>query len=150
MKQEISKSSQKGLVIYADDDTDDLFLVSEGFFAYAPNIDLITVRDGLELFECLSVLEAQGKTPCLIVLDINMPRLDGKSTLRRLRQSERYDDVPVVLFSTSSANGDKSFAHAHNAGFITKPRVFTDMSPIIEQFFKQCTDEVHRHAKLIQ
>jgi CheY-like chemotaxis protein len=80
------KSTQKGLVIYVDDDPDDLYLVSKGFFKYAPSIDLITVKHGLELLDCLKTLEPTNVMPCLIIIDINMPGMDGKTTLKELRK----------------------------------------------------------------
>jgi CheY-like chemotaxis protein len=141
-------NSQKGLVIYADDDPDDLFLVSEGLLAYAPNIDLIMVRDGFELLSCLNTLKHRGSFPCLIILDINMPRMDGKSALRHLRSMKEYAETPIVLFSTSTAPSDEAFAFQYNAGFVPKPGSFTDLNPIIEAFFSQCSEEVHRLARM--
>lgn len=141
---ETMKSTQKGLVIYADDDPDDLYLVSEGFFKYAPNIDLITVKHGRELLDCLSTLESTNVMPCLIILDINMPGMDGKTALSELRKIEKYENTPVVLFSTSTSESDTVFAEVYNAGFVTKPRRFTDLNPIIERFFNQCSDEVRK------
>jgi CheY-like chemotaxis protein len=139
-----NKSLKKGLVIYADDDPDDLFLVSEGFLEHAPQVDLITVRDGAELFDCLQTLEATHQTPCLLILDINMPRITGKEVLRQLRQMPRYEDLPVVLFTTSSSPQDIDFAESYNAGFMTKPGNFTDIAAIIEQFFHQCSEEIRK------
>jgi CheY-like chemotaxis protein len=138
----------KGLVIYADDDPDDLFLVSEAFLEHAPLIDLITVRDGVELFECLANLEERRISPCLIILDVNMPRMDGKAALKRLRTHPRYEGLPVVLFTTSCSNTDKSFAQHFNAGFVTKPLATFHFRPIIEAFFTQCSDQVKKRYGL--
>lgn len=144
-----NKSLKKGLVIYADDDADDLFLVSEGFLEYAPQIDLITVRDGAELLDCLQTLAATHQTPCLLILDINMPRITGKEALKKLRQMPRYEDLPVVLFTTSSSQQDMDFAENYNAGFITKPENFNDIAAIIEQFFHQCSEEMRKQLDLV-
>lgn len=143
-----AKSQKKGLVIYADDDTDDLFLVSEGFLEYAPQIDLITVRDGTELFDCLQTLETNHQMPCLLILDINMPRMSGKEVLRQLRQMPRYEDLSVVLFTTSSSSQDMYFAESYNSGFIIKPENFNDIAAIIEQFFHQCSEEMRKQLDL--
>jgi hypothetical protein len=50
----------------------------------------------------------------------------------------------VVLFTTSGAQSDMVFAEVYDAGFVTKPRQFADLGPIIERFFKQCSEEVRK------
>jgi CheY-like chemotaxis protein len=71
-----------------------------------------------------------------------MPVINGKETLLRLREIEHFQDVPVVLFTTSSQPMDKSFAKKYNAGFITKPIDVKQMEVIADQFIEHCSEEV--------
>lgn len=102
----------KSLVLYADDDQDDIELVKDAFDSYSRNIEIITFGNGEELLRYVKQLDPLEPSPCLIILDINMPRLDGKRTLSLLRSDQQFADVPIVLFSTSTLPSEISFAKA--------------------------------------
>jgi CheY-like chemotaxis protein len=140
-------SQTKNVVIYADDDPDDLEFVKDSFARYSPYVEVVTARDGVEALSILSELSPMEPTPCLIILDINMPRLNGKETLLDIRKMKRYESVPVVLFTTSSLPADKNFASKHNIGFITKPLNSSQMELITDQFIEHCTDEVKKNIR---
>ena len=129
----------KSLVLYADDDDDDREFVAEAFQHYEEHIELITFTDGVDM---LSYINKQPQPhPCLVILDINMPKVDGKDTLRLLRQKPGYENIPVVVFTTSSLPADTYFAKHYKAGFITKPLNVRQMSSIVDQFLDYCTEE---------
>ena len=132
----------KNLVVYADDDTDDLELVQDAFAQYSNNVDVKTFIDGGRTLSYLQTLAEQDVTPCLIILDVNMPVISGKEVLVRLREMDRFESVPVVLFTTSSLSADKSFASKYNAGFITKPIDVKQMEVITDEFINHCAEEI--------
>jgi CheY-like chemotaxis protein len=134
-------------VLYADDDPDDLDLVKDAFTLYAQDVEVLTFENGSEAITYLLRLEANAPTPCLIILDINMPILNGKETLVHIRAIERFASVPVVLFTTSSQPHDREFARQHNAGFITKPVEFRQMELIADQFVDHCSEEAQKHIR---
>jgi len=134
----------KSLVLYADDDQDDLELIGDAFSRYVKNVELLTFSDGAELLSYLQHIDSFQPAPCLVILDINMPRLDGKQTLKLLRNMEGYADVPAVLFSTSTMPSDAAFARNLNAGFVTKPLLFEQVHQIVDQIIEHCTDEVKK------
>jgi CheY-like chemotaxis protein len=134
----------KSLVLYADDDPEDIELVSEAFYAYSQNVELMTFRDGIELLNFIETIDPFHAAPCLFILDINMPRLNGKETLRRLRRIESFAEVPAVLFSTSSLPADAAFAKNFNAGFVTKPLHTKQVHMIIDEIVEHCSDEVKK------
>src|SRR5688500_2314997 len=101
--------SHKHSILYAEDDPDDLFIVQQAFQVYDDAIDVIQAENGLQALGYLAKLDGKA-LPCLIILDINMPVMDGRETLIRLKNDEAYKDIPVVLFTTSSSNLDKDFA----------------------------------------
>ena len=135
-------TTPKNIVLYADDDADDLELVQEAFARYSTNVEVVSFIDGPGALSYLQNLSQFDAAPCLIILDINMPVLNGKDVLLRLRQMDRFDSVPVVLFTTSSQPQDKIFAEKHNAGFVTKPLDVNQMKIITNQFIDYCTEEI--------
>jgi CheY-like chemotaxis protein len=134
----------KNVVLYADDDPDDLTLVKEAFEQYANNVEVVTASDGGQALSYLKKIAGSEQFPCLIILDVNMPVVDGKEVLVKLRNLDHYQDVPVVLFTTSSSQIDKNFAARYNAGFITKPLNMKQMEFITDQFIEHCSDEIKK------
>ena len=139
-----STSNKKHIVLYVDDDEDDLQLIDEGFSKFSSVIQLETATDGVEAIDSLTKMAGCGTTPCLIVLDINMPRLDGRETLVRIKQMEAFENVPVILFSTSERPLDIAFAQQHNAAYITKPAEFSQLETIIEQLVDHCSNDIKK------
>ncbi len=137
-----NSTRDKNIVLYADDDIDDLQLIEEAFSKYYNTIELKTATDGIEAISSLRQMADSGIKPCLIILDINMPRLDGRETLIRIKQMHELKSVPVILFSTSSQHVDEMFANKYNAAFITKPSDFTQLENIINSFIDHCIDDI--------
>lgn len=131
-------------ILYAEDDPDDVFMIQQAFETHDPTTQLIHATNGLQALELLSQLRVSNNLPCLIILDINMPVMDGKETLMRLKQTEEYKNIPVVLFTTSSSDGDKAFAQKWDAAFITKPLVYAKLEELANNFIHLCSDEVAR------
>lgn len=137
-------TSPKNIILYADDDLDDLQLVEDSFSSFATNVEVITVTDGCMALNYLNRLKPLEPKPCLIILDINMPRVNGKEVLQEIRRSNEFKEVPVVLFTTSSLEQDKEFALRYNAGLITKPLDVRQMEIITMQFIDHCTDDIQK------
>ena len=134
----------KSIVLYADDDGEDIELVQDAFSKYSSNVEMITASDGLEALAYLKNLSEVDPVPCLIILDINMPKMDGKEVLKRIREMDRFVNIPVVLFTTSALPLEKKFAEVYNAGFITKPIDQRQMEMIIKTFINHCTDDIKK------
>ena len=127
---------RKKLIIYAEDDADDRFIFENSFLPYASEVSLKLFNDGLELVSFLKT--STEEKPCLIVLDINMPLLDGKDALRILRGLPDYSRSPVVLLTTSSSPVDRYFAQHFQAGFVTKPMDENEMQKITLDLLSLC------------
>jgi CheY-like chemotaxis protein len=87
-------------VILVEDDADDrdLFIT---FFEHRKDIHLLPpVANGLELVDYLKQITSDDDLPQLIVLDQNMPKMNGKQTLSFLKSNERYAKIPAVVYST--------------------------------------------------
>lgn len=140
-------TTTKNIVLYVDDDDDDLALVKESFARYTVNVEVVTFREGMEALNYLRRLSEGDASPCLIIIDINMPRMNGKEFLTEIRKMERFKSTPAVLFTTSSMPDDKAFAAKHDAGFITKPLDLEQMEMITGLFVDQCTDEIKKNIR---
>ncbi|GAC1417122.1 MAG: response regulator [Flavisolibacter sp.] len=142
-------------ILYVDDDYDDLFLISEAFSNYTEKLNVVHACNGQEGLGVLKTMMDVQKLPCLIIMDINMPILDGKETLKIIRTSEKIEKIPVVLFSTSKNELDIQFAKQWDAHFISKPDKFLQMENLVQEFVQYCEFEVEgegkiSHSELIQ
>ncbi|MBC3788762.1 response regulator [Spirosoma utsteinense] len=106
-------------VFVADDDDDDRFLMKIAFDKCCPEAKIEFAVDGLDL---LSALEQSPSHACLIILDLNMPRLNGFDSLKILRASKTYQSTPIIVFSTSSSERDIQKAQRMGANeYLVKP-----------------------------
>ena len=99
---------------------------------------IIEAFDGVHALELLHQMEAENDLPCLIVLDINMPRMDGKQTLVALQNNALFSSLPIVLFSTSSSKLDRTFSEAKNVELLTKPLEYTELRRIANRLLSYC------------
>ncbi|HEU4471486.1 MAG TPA: response regulator [Flavisolibacter sp.] len=136
----MSKEPHRHTILYAEDDIDDLFLVQQAFEQYGGSVVLVHASNGFEVLKELQRLINGKTTPCLIILDINMPGMDGKEALIRLKQSDKFRNIPVTLFTTSSSDADRAFANKWGAGFITKPLVFSELEELARSFLRLCNE----------
>lgn len=138
--------SPKSIVLYADDDQDDIELVKDAF-SHFPDVEVVAFADGEALLSYAKHLASSGVSPCLIILDINMPRMNGKETLKMLRNEDAYEDIPIILFTTSTLPSEAAFAKSFNAGFVTKPLRADQITLIADTFIEHCSDEIKRKLK---
>jgi len=109
-------------ILLVDDDEDDQDIFMEAAAIVIPGIKCLIARDG---GNGLSQLETLPELPDYIFLDVNMPGMDGREFLKRIKGHPRYKSIPVVIYSTSnhkSELGDYFKMGASN--FITKPSEF--------------------------
>lgn len=133
-------------ILYAEDDADDLYMIRQAFAQYDGNTHLLHAANGFEALEFLKKACLNNALPCLIVLDINMPGMDGREALIRIKQSDDFKFLPVVLFTTSSSDLDKAFAKKWGAEFITKPLVFSELEQLAKRFLSLCSSAVTEKA----
>ncbi|HEY5219970.1 MAG TPA: response regulator [Gemmatimonadaceae bacterium] len=122
------------MILIADDDEDDRLLIKQALEESHLSNDVRYVEDGEELMD---YLHRQGKyagetgkapRPGLILLDLNMPKKDGRECLREIKADEELCDIPIVVLSTSREEEDitRSYKLGVNS-FITKPVTFTGL-----------------------
>lgn len=94
-------------ILIAEDDADDQFLLDTAFRENRLGVKLSFVQDGIQVLEYLESINQEQTLPDLILLDVNMPLMGGPETLRRLKKSNRFKQIPVIIHSTSQNEIDK-------------------------------------------
>lgn len=138
------ENATKHIILYAEDDRDDLDLVKDAFSRFNSEIELLHGFDGREALQLLHKLVANNTPPCLIILDINMPGMDGRQALIQIKQSEKTRNIPVVMFTTSNSRLDKDFAVKWGADFITKPLRFSEVVNLADDFIRRCSINISK------
>jgi CheY-like chemotaxis protein len=121
-------------IIVADDDDDDQYLIEQALRETLKSHSLKTVNNGLELVDLLFNGEDQFEDglPDFILLDLNMPLLDGFSVLEQVRSNEFTKKIPVYVLTTSRFETDRKKSHEMGAnGFYSKPYQFEQLKGII-------------------
>jgi CheY-like chemotaxis protein len=127
----------KPFVLYVDDDEDDILLLKEVFKNY-PGIELIAFTESWTFLKYIVDSKPFKHLPSLILIDINMPVLNGRELLTMLRSYDELKKVKMVLYTTSNLSSDNQFAKSLNAGFITKPVGKKGLEETIEQLLTDC------------
>ncbi len=119
------------MIFLIDDDIDDQELFIEAVHELDAEINCVCASNGEE---GLAILEGlQTKLPDLIFLDLNMPRLNGKQCLVRLKTNTKLRHIPVVMYTTSSQESDAHESLKLGAvNFITKPSSFRELCEKLE------------------
>ena len=95
-------------ILIAEDDVNDRYLLNKAFTEMLQPGRLQFAYNGIELFKYLDGIANEAELPCLIVLDINMPSLDGITALEILKSNERYKNIPVVMFTADQNPFEKT------------------------------------------
>ena len=132
-------SSKSLKILIADDDEDDRALAAMAFQEASLQHEVQFFKNGEELMNYLCGLcvpEQEGYFPDLILLDLNMPKKDGRIALKEIKQHEKLRDLNVIIFSTSISEIDREYTMGLGASdYITKPPGFFQL---VELFKKIC------------
>lgn len=126
-------------IVWVDDDHDDLEVFTKAITEVDPSAHATILHNGRELLDYLQHLQQSGKHfPCLIILDINMPLLNGRETLVLMKNTPEYKDLPVVVFTTSANPLDKAFCKKFDTVMFTKPHSYNDLKQSIKSILGAC------------
>ena len=125
-------------IVVADDDADDRMLIEEALEESRLSNPVDFCVDGQDLLEYLNregqwaELSKEG-LPGLILLDLNMPRMDGRTALERIKADDRFKRIPIVILTTSKSEEDiiRTYGLGVNS-FITKPVTFDGLVSIVQ------------------
>lgn len=129
-------------ILMADDDEDDCMLAQEALTESRLASDLHFVRDGEQLMDYLYhrgeyTHSDRSPRPGLILLDLNMPRKDGREALKQIKADPDLRRIPIVILTTSRADEDvyRSYDLGANS-FITKPVTFSGLVEVMKTLGK--------------
>ncbi len=126
-------------IVMADDDGEDCQLVRDALQAAGRPESLYCVRNGEDLFDYLHhrgayQAQAAAPPPDLILLDLKMPRKDGRETLVELKADPRWRTIPVIALTTSASDADVNFCYdAGVNAYVTKPSTFRGLVGLMDR-----------------
>jgi CheY-like chemotaxis protein len=77
---------------------------------------------------------------------MNMPGMNGRDALVKIKQHPTFKSIPAVMFTTSNSIMDKEFAKKWGADFITKPVIYADLEDLAKTFVDRCDSEISKRA----
>ncbi len=124
----------KKRVLLVEDDKEDVELILENLETSRADIILVIKYNGVEAYEyCTNQLNNSGDLPDLILLDLNMPLMNGHEFMSKIKQNESLKKIPVIVFTTSDAESDINKSYQNGAScYITKPIGFDQYEEIME------------------
>jgi len=120
----------------ADDDEDDRMLMKEALEEANPGVNVVESEDGKELIENMKSSDDLSET--IVVLDMNMPRMNGIETIQAMKEDPELAEVPTIMLSTS--DNPELAKKAIDAGadeFMTKPNNFRALIDIAKKIFSR-------------
>ena len=128
-------------ILLVEDSPDDIFLLKEVLKDVEINIKLSVVNDGRKALDFIFKKEnyTNAPTPDIILLDLNLPKVDGREVLNIIKSDEEIKMIPVIVLTTSQDDKDINDAYQKSANcYITKPvdlEQFTQVLTTIEDFW---------------
>jgi CheY-like chemotaxis protein len=122
------------LVLYAEDDPEDVEVFGEALKEINPSIVFQSVKDGSEV---IPFLENSVLLPNYIFLDVNMPVVSGRDCIIQLKNNSKYKTIPVVIYTTSNREEDrKDLINLGAAQYIIKPNTYTEIYTCLKSAMK--------------
>jgi CheY-like chemotaxis protein len=137
-KKLIEKAPSSKFILLGEDDIDDEELLKELFSSVDDSFELTFINNGRQLIEHLGTL-SDNHMPCLIILDYNMPELNGADILENLNTNPRYRDIPKIIWSTSGTETyRKKCLDLGAEDYIIKPSRVSELVQAIKYMISYC------------
>jgi len=128
-----------GKILLVDDDPDDRSIIVDALQMLEAGDIISFAENGEAALEMLDKYSNSWKSLCLIVLDLNMPKMNGTQTLRTLKEDDRFKNIPVIIYSTSINPFEKEKCmHLGANAYITKPVSFKEGMETAKLFLSLC------------
>ena len=128
---------EKYKILIVDDDPDERLIFTDYFTAVCEDFDMEFVSNGMLALSHLESITENWSLPQLIVLDLNMPVLNGVETLKRLKSNDRFKSIPVIIFSNADDDRERKMCAMLGAdSFFLKPSTLDEAEKIGMHFFE--------------
>jgi CheY-like chemotaxis protein len=125
-------------VLLGEDDIDDEDILREMFHLIDSSMSLTFIHSGRKLIEFLNS-KSSAELPCLIILDYNMPELNGAEILKELSKNPRYANIPKIIWSTSNSDTYKrTCLELWAREYLLKPSNVTNLEQTVRQMLSHC------------
>jgi CheY-like chemotaxis protein len=128
--------SKKPVILYAEDDQDDFEVLKDALLQQTDQFQLVQAHNGTEVMSYLN--ENIGDLPGIVVLDLNMPVMGGKQTLKWLKENREFEKIPVMIFTTSSREEDLKLCKSFDCTFFRKPTLYRDLLHVVQIMLQMC------------
>ena len=126
------------LIMFGEDDLDEEDFLKDIFSSLDASLSILFISNGRKLIATLEQM-TDDKLPCLIVLDYNMPELNGAEILRILKRNSRYDSIPKIVWSTSGSEIYKIKCLESGAiDYLIKPSNIKELEDISRHLLSFC------------
>lgn len=125
------------IILYIDDDIDDLNFMREAFTEIDPSVQITELNNGVEALRHLDSLKADPSLfPSFIIMDINMPLMDGRMTIKHIREEAVLRLIPNVAFTTSNNPMDRLIFGQMGVKCVLKPNSAAELKQIAKEFLQ--------------
>ncbi len=127
------------IILYVDDDIDDIEIWKEVFssFSSAPQFD--AVSSGELALEYLSNINGTEKKLCFLLVDMNMPKMDGKKLVQTVKEDKQFQELPIAFVSTSMNPKDEELALDLGVLYYRKPSSMDGLQSLALEIIKYCS-----------
>jgi len=133
---------KKFTILMAEDDMDDYHLLEDAINEIEADVDIRRVKDGGELIDYLLYRgdfekKENAPRPDIIVLDLNMPKIDGREALVTIKSNPELKFIPIIVFTTSKETDDICRCYESGASsYISKPKSYNELLEIVDNLMK--------------
>ena len=126
-------------ILLVEDDPEDQSIFEDAIRSLQNSDPLHVEKNGVDALNTLNHLQREGSLPCIIVADLNMPKMSGTELLRKLKLDENLNHIPVIIYSTSINPVEKENCMRFGAyAYITKPLSYKESIEVAEMVLQLC------------
>lgn len=126
----------------ADDDLDDIEILTTALKETDGSLEVLVANNGKSVLEALQKSRLAAATPCVLVMDMNMPKMDGRETVVAIKNDNYLKNLPILLFSTAKNKTDELFAQKWGVRFYQKPDTVQGLNEVAKVIVAMCREKV--------
>jgi len=130
---------EQKIIVCLDDDPDDRALLTSAIKDVDSSFKVINGDNGIKGMYILEQMIQIGQKPCLIILDLNMPLMDGEQTLAEIKKNPAFADIPIVVFTTSAMEKNNQFFADHGVPVVIKPIKYGSIVEQVRELLSYCS-----------